>query len=205
MSKLISERRNANRQRGSVAVMTAAMIVGLVGISALAVDYTRLAIAQNEIQNEADGLSLVGAGYLYGQPGNNNNSAPQLQLSTARGMACDQQAENGIKFKTQPTADTCKATSGLWTSLDPGSAPAGSPNYAVKVTISRTVQTTFAQIFFIQSNTITATATAMVPPPVQGSGGSGGSGGNGNGGGGRGGNGGGSGNGGGGGRGGNGG
>lgn len=57
------------RQRGAILIMTAVLIVVLIGVAALAMDIGRLVVLRSQIQNAADAAAIAAAVELDGQSG----------------------------------------------------------------------------------------------------------------------------------------
>ncbi len=126
-------------ERGFVAVLTALLIVPLIGITALTVDVGQWYVTARAAQRAADAGALAGVPYLPG--------SPQSAFSTAQAFT----AKNGFD-NTAPDVSVS-------TSLDNGPTQ-------LKVSVSKTVPSVFGQLFGVSAATITRSATADYSGPV---------------------------------------
>ncbi len=142
-------------QRGAVAIIVAASLVGLLGITALAVDVGHIFVARNQTQNAVDAAALRGASFLYSQ----GSMTPNFSAS---GPAVTN-ATNTVPLNTTVTAnDTLTVQANYWKTLNP-SAPTNEA--AVMVTLTKQVKLYFAPIFGMQNTNVTASAVAVVQSP----------------------------------------
>jgi hypothetical protein len=156
---------------GSVMVLSAVLLVALLGFAALAIDIGHLYVVKNELQNAADAGSLAGA----------NNFAPYLPTNppTPDWDAASAAANSATKAnKTDQTLITdCQVEVGYFNlvsrKLQPATiAPTTVDVPAVRVTVSRVAgQNTgavlpfVAQILGIDFMNVSAQATAMLSCP----------------------------------------
>lgn len=165
-------------RRGNVLVMTALLLVFLVGIVAMAVDIGYLAVARCELQRTADAAAMAACWDLIdrGPLGTPVNLTAEIQ--TARQTAAAYAALNPV-CNTPPVLNTSESNSPdsdvvIGQLVNP-SAPGETmiftnPNLynAVQVTVRRTsgsngeVPLFFGRVFGQQSKPITATATAAL-------------------------------------------
>ncbi len=72
MNKPGTQKARLRFQRGAVAVMFAALMLLIFGIAAFAIDFARVLVVRNQLQNAADAAALAAAGMLFplsgGQP-----------------------------------------------------------------------------------------------------------------------------------------
>jgi Flp pilus assembly protein TadG len=142
-------------QRGAVAIVVAASMVGLLAITALAVDVGHVFVARNQTQNAVDAAALRGASFLYSQGSVTPNFSPSGPAVT--------NATSTVPLNTTVTAnDTLTVQANYWKSLNP-SAP--SNEAAVMVTLTKQIQLYFAPIFGMQRTSVTASAVAVVQSP----------------------------------------
>src|SRR2546421_10082121 len=64
-----------HQRRGSVLPLVAFMTVGLIGLVALAIDLSMVAVARNQCQNAADAAAMAASRSLNGDLSANNNGS----------------------------------------------------------------------------------------------------------------------------------
>jgi hypothetical protein len=135
-TKRLARRRS---EQGYVALMTALLLVPLIGMAAFSVDVGQWYVAARDAQRAADAGALGGVTYLPGDP--------QKAFAAARDLAGD----NGF---ADAAADVA-----VETAIDKGPTQ-------LRVTVSKTVPSVFGGIFGISGNTITRSAVADYAGPV---------------------------------------
>lgn len=133
-------RRIANRsEQGYVAILTAVLLVPLIGMAAFAVDVGRYYVTARDAQRAADAAALGGVVYL---PGDQPNA-----FSQARELA-------GVNGFDDREADTA-----VETGIDKGPTQ-------LKVTVSKEVPSVFGGLFGVSGATISRYAVADYAGPV---------------------------------------
>ena len=129
--------RQVRRTRGNIAIMTAFLLIPMIGFAALAIDYGRLTLVQAELQNAADAAALVGASKLNPTPSGASDPVWSLAEAAARRAIGLNQAERTTLTDASATAgywDITQSTKGLQSNaITPG--PNDKP--AVQVTAKR--------------------------------------------------------------------
>ncbi len=121
-------------QKGAVAVLAAAALVGMASMAALAVDVGVLYLNRYQLANAADAAALAGAQELPGRP--------DQAISTAVAFATVNSRPSQTPDEIQPV-------------LSKG-------NTAITVTLTRSVPLYFARVMGLNSSVVSATATAEV-------------------------------------------
>lgn len=163
-------RRAPRRQRGAIVIMSAFLLVVMLGMVALAVDVGRLMVVRNELQNAADAAALAGAARL-----DNYMSPDWAGAAEAATLAVPRNHSDKI-----PLVEGIVET-GFWPINGAGplrphdsqpAAPMLSENPAVRVTIKRAqgvnggaLSLMFAPILGIFQQEVTASAVAVVATP----------------------------------------
>jgi hypothetical protein len=165
----IFRRRMLRRQRGSIMVLTSVLIMGMVGMLALAIDLGFLFSAKNQFQNGIDAAAVAGGTGLRVTM-ELDPAAPE-QAAVAKSLAVQYAGYNQVRRfadpdpnSGQPNANDIVLTAGEVT-IDPGvDIP--------QVRINTAIQTPllFAGIFGFNSMNITTTATASLLPVDGGTG-----------------------------------
>lgn len=148
--------KNLHSQRGAIAFIVAAALVGLLAIVALAVDIGHLLVVRNQAQNAVDAAALRGAAFLYA-PGSNtpdfSPTGPAVTNATAT-----------VPLNIAVTAnDTLTVTANTWSAL---SSTAKTNDAAVQVSLTKQVPLYFAPIFGLHQSNVSATAIAIVQSPT---------------------------------------
>ncbi|MDE2341918.1 MAG: hypothetical protein KGL63_00770 [Betaproteobacteria bacterium] len=143
-------------QRGAVALIVAAALVGLLAIVALAVDIGHLLVVRNQAQNAVDAAALRGAAFLY-SPGSNtpdfSPSGPAVTNATA-----------AVPLNIAVTAnDTVTVSANAWNAL---STAGKTGDAAVQVSLTKQVPLYFAPFFGLHQSNVSATAIAIVQSPT---------------------------------------
>jgi hypothetical protein len=141
-------RKLCNERRGSVAILTAGILTGAAGLTALSVDVGNVARAQRQLQNTADLAAMAGAA----------NISAGTAIATANSysaVATDRNATTGftVTMASGYPALRCFTSTGVPCS---GSSTAN----AIVVQQNATVPLYFAPIFGINTVQISATSTA---------------------------------------------
>ncbi len=128
-------KRILKENRGSIAVVAAAAVIGITGIAALAVDVGALYLNRFEAANAADAAALAGAQELPGRP--------EEALAVAGNYASmNKRADAAAKDTIDPVLSK--------------------NNTAITVTVTRNVPLFFAKIWGLNFSTVQASATAEV-------------------------------------------
>jgi len=130
-------------QRGQVAILVGAMMTGLIGFSALAIDVGSLVSDKRDLQNAADAMALAGAQDLPSE-------------GTAKSTATTWAGKNGV------ASGEIASISVLQQSLH--SQPKV-PNPKIVVTLHREHRTTLARVIGIDSVDLEVTASAIKTSP----------------------------------------
>lgn len=142
-------------QAGVVALLSAVLMVGLLGVAALAVDVGHLLVLRAEVQNAVDAAALRGASLLY----SNGSATPDFSAS---GPAVTGATQAVALNMTLSSADHLQVQANYWQQLNP-SAP--SNEAAIQVTLSKQGTLYFARIFGQSSRSVSATSIALVQSP----------------------------------------
>ncbi|NDU92109.1 MAG: hypothetical protein G3I10_05785 [Ferrovum sp.] len=143
-------------QRGAVAIIVAASLVALLGVTALAVDVGHIFVVRNQTQNAVDAAALRGAAFLYAPGSATPNFSPSGPAVT--------NATNTVPLNITVTGnDSLAVVANYWKTLNPA---ASTNEAAVEVTLTKQVQLYFAPIFGKQYTNVTATAIAVVQSPT---------------------------------------
>lgn len=157
------------RRRGAVVVVTAVLMVVLLGFAALAIDLGHLYVVKTELQSTADAAALAGVMAIASDDQLESNEAAAYQDMTANAAAwAGQVAALNVANKTSPVLDSSDIVLGLF-DFDQPSAPLslnGSVN-AVQVTVRFTgesdngpVDHWFAPVLGRANSDVEATAIA---------------------------------------------
>jgi Flp pilus assembly protein TadG len=162
-------RRSQRDERGAVAVLVAAALVGLVGFGALVVDVSYYFYARSVVQSTANAAALAGA------QGIGSAGTPLTTATTYSAVATDKNAVGNLTitmaagYPRLSCATTWAKNSGVQCSINqtPSCATAGTSgcagsNGANLITVEETanVPTFFGRIFGISSIPVSAAATA---------------------------------------------
>ena len=141
---------SAIRQRGSIAVMAAALMIPIVGLTTYAIDIANINYNQNNLQ------IAVNAAALYG--------GQQIGAGSTT-TTTDTETWLGNYFNTNPLSGNSSLISGTCCTLGNLGAPyvtaGNTTNNAIKVTKSATVNLFFGALIGTKTNTIKATAIAI--------------------------------------------
>ena len=143
-------------QRGAVALVVLAALVGLLAVTALAVDIGHLLVVRSQAQNAVDAAALRGAAFLYA-PGNPTPdyapSGPAVTNATA-----------AVPLNIAVTAsDTVTVAANAWNVL---SSTGKTADPAVQVSLTKMVPLYFAPVFGLHQSPVSATAVAIVQSPT---------------------------------------
>lgn len=150
-----------NKRFGAIIPLMAILLVGLIGVAALAVDIGALTIAKNQAQSVADAAAFAGARTLNGKTDNNVAQVPYAINSTVSKMLVLDQAPSQVKhalgtYSYDPSIRNFK--------VNLGSKKVGESWSAVQVTVKNNPSAAFAKIFNISSFAVNAIATAAYRP-----------------------------------------
>ncbi len=146
---------NPEAQAGVIALISAALMLVLISLAALAVDVAHLLVLRVEVQNAVDAAALRGASLLY----SNGSATPNFSAS---GPAVTGAIEAVNLNLTVTGQDQLQVQANYWQQLNP-SAP--SNEAAIQVTLSKQGTLYFARIFGQSSRSVSATSTALVQSP----------------------------------------
>ncbi len=142
-------------QAGVVALITAVLMVGLIGVAALAVDVAHLLVLRTEVQNAVDAAALRGAALLY----SNGSATPDFSASGPAVTGAIQAVNLNLAVTSQ---DQLQVQANYWQQLN---ASAPSNEAAIQVTLSKQATLYFARIFGQTSRSVSATSIALVQSP----------------------------------------
>jgi hypothetical protein len=134
----VSRRHHRRDESGYVAILTAVLLVPLIGMAAFAVDLGHWYVTARDVQRAADAAALGGVPHLPADPGK--------AFAAARALTAD----NGF-------ADAGDVT--VTTAVDEMPSQ-------LRVTVSKKVPSHFGALFGVSGNTITRTAVADYAGPV---------------------------------------
>jgi len=149
------------KRSGAIIPLMAILLIGIIGVTALAVDIGALTVAKNQAQSIVDAAAFAGARTLNGKTDNNVAQVPFSISSTVSKMVVLNQAPSEVKYKLGTYSYDSNAknfkiildTKKAWESWS-----------AVQVTIKNNPSASFGKIFNISSFTVNATATAAYRP-----------------------------------------
>lgn len=145
-------RRPAPRRRGVIIVLTALLLVFLLGMIAFAVDLGMIANTRTELQAAADAAAYAGAGALV--------SGTSAATTSAQSFYTANSAGGGAL-----TASSAALTFGTWDTVTRAFTPGGSPPNAVKVVSNLPNNPLFfGKVLGKNSYSMTATAIATYLP-----------------------------------------
>lgn len=150
------------KRSGAIIPLMAILLIGIIGVTALAVDIGALTVAKNQAQSIVDAAAFAGARTLNGKTDNNVAQVPFSISSTVSKMVVLNQAPSEVKHKLgtysyDSNAKNFKINLG-------GTKKTGESWSAVQVTIKNNPSASFGKIFNISSFTVNATATAAYRP-----------------------------------------
>lgn len=151
---------NAKRP-GAIIPLMAILLIGIIGVTALAVDIGALTVAKNQAQSIVDAAAFAGARTLNGKTDNNVAQVPFSISSTVSKMVVLNQAPSEVKHKLGTYSYDSNAKN-FKIILD--TKKTGESWSAVQVTIKNNPSASFGKIFNISSFTVNATATAAYRP-----------------------------------------
>lgn len=146
-----SQRRRGQNRRGATLVLVAALIVGLLGMAAFAVDLTRVHMGANELQTTADAAALRGA--LHMQKLSSATLSDSVNAFASRNTAL-----NGTATLTTVPA---RWVPGMTEPQTSGVSFADSAN-AVQVTATRSASLFFGKLISNITSTPSRTAVAWI-------------------------------------------
>ena len=152
-----------NKRFGAIIPLMAILLVGLIGVAALAVDIGALTIAKNQAQSVADAAAFAGARTLNGKADNNIAQVPYAINSTVSKMLVLDQAPSQVEYDLG-TYSYDPNIRNFKTNLGSGSKKDGESYSAVQVTVKNNPSAAFAKIFNISSFAVNAKATAAYRP-----------------------------------------
>lgn len=142
-------------RRGAFTVLTAILFLSLVGVAAVAVDFSRLWTLRNELQTAADAAAHAGAIQL--SPGRFVNA--QGVQDTARVYA-----QRNLAMGNVPVVDSLVL--GNWDPNTRTFTAAGTPNNAIRVVTGYTMSGLLMRAFGVQAPRLRAWATGWSEAPV---------------------------------------
>ena len=165
------------RRRGTVAVLTAFLLIALLAMVALAVDIGYLLVARDQLQRSADASAMASAWELV-DPNGPTRRVDYAQLTSKVQQVAGQYAALNPVLKTSPALGTSDVTLGYVANPTDPTSPLQSINYgspnAVQVTIRRTSQQNgevplfFAKVLGIDKAAVKAQATAVLINSIAG-------------------------------------
>lgn len=165
----LRRREQLRQQRGSIMVLTSVMIMGMVGLLALAIDLGFLFSAKNQFQNGIDAAALAAGTGLHvtieADP-----AAPQQTL-VAQGLAVQFAGYNQVRRYADPDPDSGQPNANDIV-LPAGNVTVDTSSDIPKVQINMSLQTPllFAGIFGFNSMNMAVTTTASLLPVDGGTG-----------------------------------
>ena len=172
-------RKNHRAHRGAVTVMFAVLAVFIFAVAAFAIDFARVLVVRNELQNAADAAALAGSGDLI-PSGANPSGVPDWATAeaTARGWIAMNASEGSALSTGTVTSGYWNYATSSWSDTSKTSPPQTDATHndypAVKVLISRSgsvnagpVALTFGRLIpGAMPIPVSAKATAVVSKPV---------------------------------------
>ena len=149
------------KRPGAIIPLMAILLIGIIGVTALAVDIGALTVAKNQAQSIVDAAAFAGARTLNGKTDNNVAQVPFSISSTVSKMVVLNQAPSEVKYKLGTYSYDSNAKN-FKIILD--TKKTGESWSAVQVTIKNNPSASFGKIFNISSFTVNATATAAYRP-----------------------------------------
>jgi len=136
-------------RRGTIAVLVAVMMTGMIAVSAVSIDVTRLSSLRNELQFSADAGAHAGAIQLV-EP-----NEPSSAVDTATAFAARYRAMQGV-------VDVDSVELGRWDDHAHGFIPGLTPSNAVRVVVSRRAPGLLVAHFGVTPPRVRARAVAWV-------------------------------------------
>ncbi len=168
----------SGRQGGAIALLTAFVLVALLGVGAFAIDFSHAYVVRNELQNGADASALAGAACLYRRADCGNAGLPEPTWDSAKVKANNYLSFNKVEGRTISTANIeagyWNLTSSGFTAIpaDPAWNPTSNDVPAVRVQIDMSGSTNgggvtafLSRIFGVTELPMNARAVAVVAPP----------------------------------------
>ena len=149
------------KRTGAIIPLMAILLIGIIGVTALAVDIGALTVAKNQAQSVVDAAAFAGARTLNGKSGNNVGNVDPAIKSTVSKMFILNQAPSEVKHTLGTYSYDSNAKN---FKINLGTKKTGESWSAVKVTIKNNPSASFGKIFNISSFTVNATATAAYRP-----------------------------------------
>ncbi len=147
-------------RRGAVLVMVALLLTALLGFGAFAVDLTQVMAHRSELQRSADAAALAGVVKLMSaRPDSAYAEAVSYSaLNTVMGDTARYTVEYGTWSGTSFKVHTCSPTCGTDGAFQ---------NDAIRVRLTSTSPSIFAQVLGVDSTAVKAEAIAWVSPNVE--------------------------------------
>ena len=149
------------KRSGAIIPLMAILLIGIIGVTALAVDIGALTVAKNQAQSIVDAAAFAGARTLNGKTDNNVAQVPFSISSTVSKMVVLNQAPSEVKHSLGTYSYDSNAKN---FKIILNSKKTGESWSAVQVTIKNNPSASFGKIFNISSFTVNATATAAYRP-----------------------------------------
>ncbi|MFN0087940.1 MAG: pilus assembly protein TadG-related protein [Blastocatellia bacterium] len=167
--RVFRTRREPGRERGSIMILTAVLITGLVGMLALSIDLGFLFSARNQFQNGIDAATLAAGTALRTSIENDVSVPHQTQIATL--LARQFGGANQVRRYPDPDPMSGQANANNIT-IDPAAISVDSVTDPPQVTINTRINmpTIFAGIVGIYTMDIAARSTASVFPVDGGTG-----------------------------------
>lgn len=164
--------RTTNRtRRGAIVPLTALCMVGLLGMVALCIDLSLLALGKTQSQNAADMSAMAAARTLDGIAGTNNNIAQAFvngknaaAAATVLGLAPNADVRIGLLYYDTSTTPPAFRSSNLTVEGGTYTPPTGHNWGLAETRVTATVNFAFAKIFGLASMPVEATAQAIHRP-----------------------------------------
>lgn len=148
------QRRIASSRRGIVAVMTAAIMLLLLGMISLVIDLGYVMIVKTQTQAVADAAALAGAKGFYSSPAAVQSLAINCaKQNTVNGQAVALTASNVVLGTWNATTDTF---------IPAATTSAADNGNACQVTVSATITLFIAPVFGVASASVSSSAVAGV-------------------------------------------
>ena len=166
MSLMLAQSDRRRGERGSVTVMTAVLMVGLVLVIGLSIDVSRIYMVRAGLQNAADAAALAAARELNSGSDGLNDAVTQAQAAIGNTFGLSRSGGGATPTAEIATVEFAAFLNGPWY-LGAGNVPVGSEP-TIKFVRVTTQPTSITMLFTAKvlgnTNTMQASATAGMSP-----------------------------------------
>ena len=165
MSLMLVQSRRRRGERGSVTVMTAVLMVGLVLVIGLSIDVSRIYMVRAGLQNAADAAALAAARELNSGSDGLNDAVTQAQAAIGNTFGLSRTGGGATPTAVITTVEFAASLNGTWYADAAAATPFASTIRYVRVTTQpESITMLFTAKVLGNTNTMQATATAGMSP-----------------------------------------